>query len=568
MFLQGKNGFYIGDWLVTPASGLLAYDGKTVHLEPKTMEVLVYLAGRPGEVVTRDELERDVWRGALVGYDAVTNTVIKLRKALQDDARQPRFIATIPKMGYQLIATVSVPDNNENLSQPASPAPNEIRKEEPPLSPWSSWLRTGSKSFVIITIAVASLVITAAVWFWSSSSESTGKLPSIVVLPFEEFSHAPKQEYLADGMTEDIITDLSQLSRLLVIASNTSFMYKGENIPVKKIGTDLGVDYVLKGSIRQLGNNLRINVQLINASTDYNVWAERYDRKLTEMFSVQDEVTHNIVRALAIKLTNKEKIRISQRATASLKAYDSFQEGRQLSRVSTKQANEQARMAFRKAVGLDPTYGRVYGALAYTMATDYQNGWTSSPQWTIDRALELAKKSVMLDSSSPQTFWSLGFVYTLRKEFENAETAAARSISIAPSYADGYALLALIKLHLGHPKQTLQLISRGMRLNPYFTWEYLNIQGNAYYMLGNYPAAIASLEKAQARNENVIPVKLFLAASYVNVGRLDDAEWTTDLTLALNPQLTVTDIGKNIPIANPAIKKRFLSDLRKAGFPE
>lgn len=568
MNLKGNNGFYIDDWVVTPAEGLLTQGSKTVHLEPKAMEVLVYLASHPGEVVSRENLESDVWHGALVGYDAVTNTVIKLRKALNDDARQPRFIATIPKMGYQLIAPVSLLDKDVNPSQSAASAAEQTGNGAQAQQSRLSWRGIGMKSFVLIAIAAVTFVISTAAWLWYKSSETTGKLPSIVILPFEEHSHTPKQENLADGMTEDVITDLSQLSQLLVIARNTSFRYKGENISIKQIGKDLGVDYVLKGSIRQHNSNLRINVQLINASTGYNVWAERYDRKLTEMFSVQDEVTHNIVRALAIKLTSQEKSRISRRATASLKAYDYFQEGRQLSRVSTKQTNEQARAVFHKAIELDPAYGRVYGAMAYTLATDYQSGWTSSPQWTLDRALELAKKSVLLDSSSPQTYWSLGFVYTLRKEFKNAETAAAQSISIAPSYADGYGLLALINLHLGHPKKALQLISRGMLLNPYYTWEYLNIQGNAYYMLGNYDAAIAALEKAQSRNENAIPVKLSLAASYVNVGRLNDADWTASLTIALNPQITVTDIGKNIPITDPKIKNKFLSDLKKAGFPQ
>jgi TolB-like protein/DNA-binding winged helix-turn-helix (wHTH) protein/thioredoxin-like negative regulator of GroEL len=544
-----------------------------VRLEPKAMEVLVYFASRPGEVITREELEREVWHGALIGYDAVTNTVIKLRKALQDNARQPRFITTIPKMGYQLIAPIAYPEEDER-PESASPADSESVAEVPGKRPSWPVPRIGWAIAALVGVLVIGLV-----WLWPvvtsstapatpANSNSSFALPSIAVLPFENLSNDPKQDYLADGITEDIITDLSRLSNLLVIASNTSLTYKGRSVPVEKIGTDLNVEFVLKGSIQRLGDAIRVNAQLVNAKTGFNAWAQRYDRKVTEVFYVQDEMTRSIVNALAIKVTSQEKSRLAQRATDSLKAYDLFQEGQRISKGKTKEDEIQARELYQKAIEHDPNYGRAYGAMAISLAWDYQRGWTDTPIETLDRALVLAKQAVALDDSTPQTHWALSFVYLMRKEYENAEKVVTQALSIAPNYADGYGLLALINMNLGQPKRAIALNLKGMRLNPYFTSEYLYTHGVSHYMLGDYDEAIKALEKAQERNPNHVNYKLFLAASYVKAGRQDDAEWTAAELQVLDPTATLSTIEKTIPIARPESMRSLLADLRKAGLPE
>jgi TolB-like protein/DNA-binding winged helix-turn-helix (wHTH) protein/Tfp pilus assembly protein PilF len=567
-----QKGFYIGDWQVSPAQGLLTRGSESAHLEPKAMEVLVYLASHPGEVITREELERDVWRGALVGYDAVTSTIIKLRKALQDNARQPRYIATIPKKGYQLIATISYCEEegkteaNTHISRDAFVELKQKSKPQPMLPTR------------MLIVALAGIVIFGMVWIWpttpsltesvtQSTSENSVKLPSIIVLPFENLSNDPKQEYLADGITEDIITDLSRLSNLLVIASNTSIKYKGRQVTPEEVGADLNVGFVLKGSIRQLGKSVRVNVQLVNTKTGFNTWAQRYDRNLTEVFAVQDAVTRRIVEALSVKVTNQEKQRRLLRATDSLKAYDFFQEGQKLFKVSTKETHVQAREMYRKAIELDANYGRAYGAMAVTLINDYRRGWTDTPIETLDRALVLAKKAVALDDSAPQTYWALGFVYLAHKEYDNAERAAEQAISIAPNYADGYGLLALINGYLGQSKKAIELNNKAIRYNPYYSFEYLIVYGIAYYTMGDYDAAITALEQAQDRNPNAIHIKLPLAASYVRAGRQDDAEWVVTELRALSPTASISDLDKTIPYV-PALKRAFLEDLRKAGLPE
>ena len=557
---SGQNSFLIHGWRVSPAEGLIKKEDVIVHLEPKVMEVLVYLASRQGEVVTRDEIERDVWHGALISYDAITSTVIKLRKAFQDDARKPRIIATIPKRGYQLIAAVQYTEDENLIPQ------NVTDNQQLPQSKIRHWH----------ILLVISLVLGLAMFWYTfpTAIDETSFQPpdavanSIAVLPFENLSNDPEQDYLADGITEDITTDLSNLSNLLVIASSASNIYKGTNELPQKIGEELNVDYVLKGSIRQYGELIRVNVQLIDTTTGFNKWGESYDRNVTEVFAIQRELTSSIVSFFQLDLTSEEKQRLAHNTTNSLVAYDHFQEGQRQSRHQTKETNEEASKSYRKAIETDPDYGRAYGALAYSLALAFRRGWTDAPVETLDQALVLARKGVELDNTVPQTHWALGYVYLMRQELENAEKATSRAIYVSPSYADGYGLLALINNNMGHAQKAIEYVTKGMRLNPYYTWDYLYNLGRAYYSAGRYDEAIVELEKARDRNENALPVRLYLAASYINADRQEDAAWEVEQIQMLNPSETLTHTKKSSPITDKELKERFLDDLRKAGLPE
>ena len=556
----GQKAFIIDDWLVLPTEGLLKKDEETIHLEPKVMEVLVYLASRQGEVVTREEIERDVWHGALVGYDAITGTIIKLRRAFQDNARKPRIIATIPKRGYQLIAAVRYAEDDDLIPQDAT------ENQQAPQSSLRHWH----------ILLVISLVLGLAMFWYTyptaideTSIQQSDAVPnSIAVLPFENLSNDPKQDYLADGITEDITTDLSNLSNLLVIASSASNIFKGTNELPQKIGEELNVDFVLKGSIRQYGDLIRVNVQLIDTTTGFNKWGESYDRNVTEVFVIQRELTSSIVSFFQLDLTSEEKQRLAHNTTNSLVAYDHFQEGQRQSRNQTKETNEEASKSYRKAIETDPDYGRAYGALAYSLALAFRRGWTDAPVETLDQALVLARKGVELDNTVPQTHWALGYVYLMRQELENAEKATSRAIYVSPSYADGYGLLALINNNMGHAQKAIEYVTKGMRLNPYYTWDYLYNLGRAYYSAGRYNEAIVELEKARDRNENALPVRLYLAASYINTERQEDAAWEVEQIQMLNPSETLTHTKKSSPITDKELKERFLDDLRKAGLPE
>lgn len=457
------RSFQVGDWVVDPAAGQITRDGVPVKLEHKVMEVLSYLASRPGELVTRDDLEREVWKRRMISYDSTTAAVLKLRKALTDNARQPRYIVTVPKRGYRMIAAVQ--------DSAAEAKEEEDRKTTDSVSGRKASRANLSK--VLLSAVFLLLILGLSLFFYRGKQAQHGDAisssspPSIVVLPFANLSSNPDQEYFADGITDDVITDLSRLSNLLVFSSGTSSAYKGRKLQPKEIEAELGVDYVLDGSIRRYGDEIRINARLVDANTGFQKWALRYDRLLVEVFAVQDEVTNSIVKALAVELTSQEKQRLGHRDTDNLKAYEVFQEGQRLAKIGSKETNEQAQAAYRQVIRLDPDYGRAYGALAYQLAYTYRRGWADSPLATLDRALELAKQGITLDDSIPQTYWSLGYVYLMRKKYADAEKAVAKAISIAPNYADGYGLLAFISNDMGEPERALEFAAKGMRLNPY-----------------------------------------------------------------------------------------------------
>ncbi|MEJ2179020.1 MAG: winged helix-turn-helix domain-containing protein [Gammaproteobacteria bacterium] len=552
-----EKGFIVDDWKVSPAEGVLSRGDEIVRLEPKVVEVLAYLASRQGDVVSREELERDVWRGALVGYDAVTATVIKLRKALRDNAKQPRIIVTVPKRGYQLIASVTelTTDTIDSTSTQQSPVTQST----------TSLVLSRLLPMAVIGILAMAILLFA---FIQIAERSNKTMPSIVILPIENIDTSESYDVFVDGITEDIITDLSRMSNLMVFASATTFKYRNQKITPQELRDELNVDFVLTGNARRNGNDIRINIQLINAENGLSVWAQRYDRKVVEVFAVQDEITASLIEALAIKLSSQEKQHLAKRSTNNLAAYEHFLDGQRISRQQTRQTNAQAREAYRRAIEIDPTYGRAYGALAYTLALDYRHGWTDTPMQNLDRALELVEKGLAFDDSIPQIYWSLGYVYLRRNEYEKAQKAAEDSIRVAPNYADGYGLLALISNGLGQADKALEYATRGMRLNPYYTWDYLFNVGFAHYLLGNYVQAVESLEKAQSRNENAIPIKIMLAVSYVNMNRQDDAEWMVELIQALNPSATVSHQANTMTLSEPKLKKKLLEDLRKAGLPE
>ncbi|MEJ2398707.1 MAG: winged helix-turn-helix domain-containing protein [Gammaproteobacteria bacterium] len=567
VMLPEQKVFFIGDWRVSPAEGVLSRDGEVVHLEPKVAEVLVYLAAHAGQVVTRQELEREVWQGALVGYDAITNTVIKLRRALHDNSHQPQYVTTIPKRGYELIAPVRYlqTETNPNPSITSTAEATAIA----PVTGQAPKLRV--KVILTALLGVLFLASTGA-WLWfayrSAIPRFQNNKPSLIVMPFKNLSHDASQDYLADGMTEDLITDLSRTARLQVLASNTSYIYHDKRVAPREVGKTLHIDYVLQGNIRTVGGTLRVNTQLVEARTGFNKWAESYDRSTQEIFNVRHEITSGVVNALALNLTAKEKQRLASKATSNLKAYGYFQEGQRLSKGRTKEDNQLAETAYRKAIAIDPTYGRAYGALAVTLGVDFFRGWTATPKENLDRALELARNAVALDDSIPQTYWALGWVYLMRREHAKAEQATMKSIEIAPNYADGYGLLAFIDNYQGKSAQAIAYLRKGMQLNPYYSWDYPYNLGRAYYDSGQYAKAVAALEQARQRNPNIMFANVYLVASYVRLGRQDDAEWVVQELQVMDPPVTISHISKVAPYSDLKLLQPLLADLRKAGLPE
>ena len=281
--------------------------------------------------------------------------------------------------------------------------------------------------------------------------------PSIAVLPFTNISGDLEQEYFSDGITEDIITDLSKVSALFVIARNSVFTYKGRAVRVQEVSRDLGVRYVVEGSVRKSGNRVRITAQLIDGMSGGHMWAERYDRDLTDIFALQDEITEKIVAALQVKLTEGEQEQVARRYTENLVAYDYFLRGRADQARATKETNAQAREMFERAIELDPNFAGAYAVLSHTYSRDWSYQWSDDTQ-ALERASEAAKKAVTLDDSLPLAHARLAWIYLWRRQHEQAIAEVKRAIFLDPNFAEGYARLGIILTYAGRPGEGIDLV--------------------------------------------------------------------------------------------------------------
>lgn len=554
----------VGDWIVHPGSGLLIREGTEVKLEPKVMEVLVYLAANQGEVISREALEAKAWAGMVVGYDAVSGSIIKLRKALGDDSRNPQYIKTISKRGYQLIAPVSHESGDMQARTSFEPNPSEKVAPEPGIS--VKRLVTG----------IGLIIIIGVISFLSGGPDtsprpplSSAKTPSVIVLPFKNLSDDPQQEYLSDGITDDLITDLSRVNSLRVIARQSAYHYSNNPVSLKNMTRELGVSYIVAGSVRKSGDLIRINVQLSNAGKGENIWARRFDTDTDNIFSIQDEIARHVMNAMLVTLSGGETAGIGIRDTKNFDAYDAFLTGQQHIKARSRQGYDLAMSSFRHAIQIDPQYARAYGAMAVTLTRGYRYQWTDlSPVEARERALELARKAVQLNQSAPQIFWSLGYVHIHRQEYDAAETAARQSVAISPNYADGYALLANIANWRGKAADAVKYIKKAKVLNPYYTFQYPSTLGLACYNLGRNEEAIAALREALDHNESALNPRLFLAATYARLDRMEEAAWEIEQINVNRPDITLSGLGSILPYENTRDMNTLLADLRKAGLPE
>jgi len=388
--------------------------------------------------------------------------------------------------------------------------------------------------------------------------------PSIAVLPFENLSGDPEQEYFSDGITEDIITDLSKISGLFVIARHSVFTYKGKAIKIAKVGQELGVRHVLEGSVRKANGRVRITAQLVDATTEGHLWAERYDRDLKDIFALQDEVTQKIVAALAVKLTEDEKKRLERKYTDNMEAYDFYLQGSEYQNRYTKETNVQARIMFERAIDLDPKFAAAYGWLGFTHFHEWTFGWSKNPQ-SLELAFDLAQRTLDLDDSLPLGHHLLGKVYSRKNQHEKAIAELKKAIALSPNSADGLVGLGYILNFAGRPEEAIGLVKKAMRLNPMYPAYYLWELGHAYFITGRYEEAIETLKRVLDRNSDFMPAHVFLAASYSEIGREEDARAEVAEVERLSPQASLVALRRTLPYKNQAVSERLIDSLRKAG---
>ena len=388
--------------------------------------------------------------------------------------------------------------------------------------------------------------------------------PSIAVLPFVNMSSDPEQEYFSDGITEDVITDLSKLSGLFVISRNSVLSYKGKAIKPEQVSTDLGVRYVLEGSIRKAGARVRISAQLIDAMTGYHLWAERYDRNLEDIFALQDEVTKKIVSALEVKLTEGEQRRLGRSLTKNVEAYDAYLRGLDFHARSTQEANVIAQQLFLKAVELDPQFATAHACVGWSYFEQWTMGWGNNAQ-ALDLALASAQRAITADAPLSDGHRLLGVVYLWKKQHDLAITEMERALALDPNRADTYAALADIFNFSGRPEEAPILVEKAMRLNPQYPTWYLWDLGHAYYLLGRYEESIAIFKRALARNPDFLPAYLFLAIMYGDLGLPVEAQTVREPVLKLSPGFTLATLQQRLPYKDPEVLEHALDAARKGG---
>lgn len=388
---------------------------------------------------------------------------------------------------------------------------------------------------------------------------------SIAVLPFANMSGDVEQEYFADGISEDIITALSKLPQLFVIARNSSFTFKGKNVHVQEVGRNLGVRYVLEGSVRRSGNRVRITAQLIDAASGGHLWAERFDRDLTDIFAVQDDVTQQIVDALAINLTEGDRQRLAPERTGNIEAYDYFLRGRELWHRLTKETNIAARDLLQRAIELDPNFASAHAFLALTHLLDYLNGWSPSPPNSREQAEELARRAVALDDRDPRAHWALSIVELYSRRHDVAISEAQRAIILNPNFAEGHVSLGEALFYSARADEALKYFDRAKVLNPYFPDVLLHFQALASFQLGRYEQAVGLLKERLTRNPATDVSRALLASSYGHLGRFDEARASWQDVLRINPDYSLEYRRKVLPYKNPEDFELLVDGLRKAG---
>ncbi len=389
--------------------------------------------------------------------------------------------------------------------------------------------------------------------------------PSIAVLPFVNMSGDLEQEYFGDGITEEIITALSKTPKLFVIARNSTFTYKGKAVKVQQVGRELGVKYVLEGSVRKAENKVRITAQLVDAQTGHHLWAERYDRDLKHIFAVQDDITKNIITAVHVQLTEGEQGRLWARGTDNLEAYLKYIEGRERMKRFNKEDNIRARRLADEAIALDLNYASAYYLLGATHMMDVWIQATESPRQSIGKAMELAKKAVVLDESYPEAHALLGFLLTMLGQHDKAIAEAKKGVALDPNSASAHQFLGLALRFGGRPGEAIPVIQKAVRLDPFAPSNYIFNLGLAYLFVGKNEEAIRECRKATDREPNNLGAHLALVVAYDLSGREEEARAAATKIRRIDPNFSVEAFSRRLTYKNQEDKDRFIGALRKAG---
>jgi TolB-like protein len=389
--------------------------------------------------------------------------------------------------------------------------------------------------------------------------------PSIAVLPFDNLSGDPEQDFLGDGITENIIASLSKISQILVIARNSAFTYKGKPVKVQQVAEDLGVRYVLEGSIQRSGDQLRVTAQLVDAVKGYHLWSERYDRGMADLFAVQDDITREIVVALHVKFTEGEEARVHHRWTNNLQAWENAVRAYALFEHFTKEDNARSRALFEQAVELDPKYGWALAKIAFTHLTDARFSFTEDRAASFERALEIAQQTLKLDDGIADTHILLSLIRLTQRRYDEALVAGRKAIALDPNYPQARAALAHTTRDLGQWDETIALAKSAARLHPHHPAWYFLSPSTAYVFKGEYDLAVAAAEEGVRRAESDYLKGVFhrqIAFAHMEAGREEEARSHMAEGQRLNAS-SAAWYRNYFRFKNPAHLKRMLAALRE-----
>lgn len=392
--------------------------------------------------------------------------------------------------------------------------------------------------------------------------------PSIAVLPFENMSGDPTKEYFSDGLTEEIITGLSKIPHLFVIARNSTFTYKGKAVKVQQVSREMGAKYVLEGSVRSAGERVRITAQLVDGTTGQHLWAHRYDRELRDIFAIQDEITMNIMIALQVRLTEGEQAGLQAKHTNNLEAYVKYLQAREYLLQGTKESFVLARRKYEEAIALEPGYAPAYADLALGYLIEVWVGWSLSPEQSGALAMKYAQKCLALDESLSSAHAVLGMLHLVLRQWDKAIKESEIAVSLSPNSADSVVMLAIAYRTVGRVEEALSMLEKAVNLNPMPPNWYLHEFGSCYRLMGRYEEAIAMNKSVLNRSPDYINSRLNLICTYMMSGKKEAARKEAVEILKQRPDFSIERFLKHFPYKDQKIIDGFRVDLRKAGLPD
>jgi len=555
----------IGQWTFFARVFRLERGREVIKLEPRVAQLLSCLVANAGTAVNRETLMEEVWPGMIVGDEALSNAINKLRKAFGDDRQHPRVIETIPKAGYRLIAevkpvnTAAVPEEDKTAVQPAG-----IEHRD--------WLARNLRSVTFITLSI----ILVALWFFigqdkketlpSTQPVALATKPSIAVLPFENLSQDPEQEYFTDGVTDDIITRLAKNPELIVIARDSSFFYKETAMDISSIADKLHVAHILNGSIRRLGDQLMVNAQLIDAASGTHTWAEQYLRPANNLLQVEDDIAQHVKSSLLNRPPDDPSQPPALMPSNHVQAHDYLLLGRyHFYKFASKAENTRAQKLFQDAIELDPDYALAYALLGWTYDFEAMNGWADDRQASLKKAQQLATRAIDLQPEQPLSYFVRGLSYREQGEYIKALGEAETALKYDPNNANGRVLLATLLYYAGRPELGLERIKEAMKINPHHPYNYQFHLGQAYFVLHQYQQALQAFQSGLDSNPQAERLHVWMAATYALLGDIENASWQAEQVMSSNPDFSVARMEKAFPFKDPAELKIFIDGLRLAG---